>query len=666
MASNVRVGLIVSASLRGFQTFRNAQSTFEGLRNVAVRLRAELALLGGYFAFAFVRETIRVFAEFDHSMARVAAVAGATAQELNSLTNEALRLGREFPFTASEAADAMFELAIAGLQVEEVMAAVQATLELAMAGNMGLAESSAIAVATMNAFGMEATDVREIGDQLSAAFTGSATTLDRLGAGLSFVGPVASLANVSLADTVTTLGLFANAGISGARSGTTFRQMLSRMLDPTAEAQTKMNELGLSFTDAEGNLLPLIDVIDQLIKKQVTANDVIAIFGVRAAPGIGALITQGTEGFAELNNEIINSEGKLNEIATTMEGSALMALKKFESSVQDLQVELGKMLMPAIIAATEAFREKGGIKDALIDTAVALSDLGSVIVEVVAALEPLFQILFHLAKVMADNKEVVTGLILGLLYYKAVLLAVTLGIKIKLGLLAMYKSALVVATAAQASYAAGTLFTAATVRTLAAAIWAATWPLLAFVGIVGGIILLYTKWETISVQISIIYTDLKIKFDNVVTSIGNLFSLMGMMASVAANFLNPVNLIRLAVQGLISVIGKAIQMYAALINLKNDVVGGIGNFFEPVTGAIGGIMGSYNDGGMVPQTGLYMLHAGETVKRAQAQESTTMAEPASTPASQLVVNVEGYLEGREIELVDSLTQFMKGRSTGVI
>lgn len=666
MASNVRVGLIVSASLRGFQTFRNAKTTFEGLRNVAVRLRAELALLGGYFAFAFVRETIRVFAEFDHSMARVAAVAGATSEELNRLTTEALRLGREFPFTASEAADAMFELAIAGLEVEEVMSAVQATLELAMAGNMGLAESSAIAVATMNAFGMEATQVRDIGDQLSAAFTGSATTLDRLGAGLSFVGPVASLANVSLADTVTTLGLFANAGISGARSGTTFRQMLSRMLDPTAEAQTKMNELGLSFTDAEGNLLPLIDVIDQLIEKQVTANDVISIFGVRAAPGIGALITQGTEGFQELNDEIINSEGKLNEIATTMEGSALMALKKFESSVQDLQIELGKMLMPAIIALTEAFREEGGIKDALIDTAVAFSHLGSVLVEFITAMEPLFQLLFDMAALMSEHKRLVTGLILGYLTYRTAVLMVILAEALYTKGLKVKTAVQTVATAVQARYAAGTLFTAASLKALAIATLTAVGPLLLMIAVIGIVVAAVYNWDELVAVVNYKLEEwkrrlemLKAAFVAMVTPIYN-----GAMA--VKSFLSPVNLVTRAIQGMIWVITQATKAYRSLVEMKNDVTGGISDFFSPVTDSIGGIMGSYSDGGMVPRTGLYMLHAGETVKRAQAQEGATMAEPMSQGTSQLVVNVEGYLEGREIQLVDSLTQFMKGRSTGVI
>ena len=659
MASNVRVGLIVSTSLRGFQTFRKAESSFEGLRNVAVRLKAELALLGGYFAFAFLRETIRVFAEFDHAMARVQAVAGATAVELGQLTDEALRLGREFPFTASEAADAMFELAIAGLEVEEVMSAVQATLELAMAGNMGLAESSAIAVATMNAFGMEATEVRDIGDQLSAAFTGSATTLDRLGAGLSFVGPVASLANVSLADTVTTLGLFANAGISGARSGTTFRQMLSRMLDPTAEAQTKMNELGLSFTDAEGNLLPLIDVIDQLIQKQVTANDVIAIFGVRAAPGIGALITQGVDGFQELNNEIINSNGKLEEIATTMEQSAFMSLKKFESAVQDLQIELGKMLMPTIIRLTEAFREEGGFKDGIIDTAVAFSDFISIVVEVLAAMRPLFDLLFDLMAVLAEHKRLVSILIITFLAYKAALIAIAVTTKIVAAAEALY---MVIQWGRAKQLPILTLLT----KQYAAALWAATYPLLILVGIVGAIILVYKYWDEIQAVINF-------KIDEFGQKLENLKNLI-----LAPFILALTGLVRAGIgvrqffADLESDVVGLIYVFVGLLNklkeLKNALyegtVGRVQGWADDISSFFGGGDNSYEKGGMIPRTGIYLMHAGETVKRRQAQETTIETETTGG-GTNLTVNVEGYLEGREIQLVDDLKSFI-AKSNGVV
>ena len=306
---NLRVGILLSMGVRGLGAFKKAGGGLRGLAGAAKAVRGEFALLAAQEAFAFMGDALRTFADFDHSMKKVQAVTAATGEELENLTNLARQLGRDFPFTASEAADAMFELSLAGLKVNEVMATTETVLKLAMAGSMGLAQSARIAVATMNAYGMAAEDVTFIGDQLTAAFTNSAMTLAEVGAGLSFVGPVAKLANVSLADSVTTLGLFANAGVVGARSGTTFRQMLSKMIAPTTDARQRMAELGLVFTDAEGQLLPMIDILRQLIDAQMTANDVVKVFGIRAAPGVGALINQGVEGFEELNQAVVNSEG---------------------------------------------------------------------------------------------------------------------------------------------------------------------------------------------------------------------------------------------------------------------------------------------------------------------------------------------------------------------
>ena len=607
MASNVRVGLIVSTSLRGFQTFRNAGSALEGLRDVAVRLRAELTLLGGYFAFGFLRDTIKVFAEFDHAMRRVQAVTSATNEQFAMLTEEARRLGREFPFTAGEAADAMFELALAGLEVSEVMDAVQSTLELAMAGSMGLAEASAIAVATMNAFGMEAEEVSDIGDQLTAAFTNSATTLQRLGAGLSFVGPVAQLANVSLADTVTTLGLFANAGISGARSGTTFRQMISKMLEPTAKAKQRMNELGLAFLDAEGDLLPMVDIIDQLIEKQITANDVITIFGVRAAPGIGALITQGVSGFQELNEEIIDSEGLLAEVAETMGGSAAMQFKLFEAALQDLQVEVGIMLMPLLQQLIDAFREEGGLSDSILDFITVLVEMAKDIAAIIEALMPFIDLLIQLLAIMGENAEVTAALIMTYFGLRTALM-------LSAAATALYTATMATATATNitAAFAAGGVTMG--FRAVAAAIAAASVAAVVFMA--------------------------------------KLLLIVGVVALVVGlivNFKATLIALREIIERIGETIGKVVNTISEFFGGEAFVKGAdgsVGTFDDPYqTNDDGGILQGFATGGVVPRDGIYRLHAGETVRRAESLDAD-MGEAGmgtGTQNNNITINVDGFL-----------------------
>tara|TARA_Y100000593_G_scaffold94859_1_gene196702 strand:+ start:15285 stop:17303 length:2019 start_codon:yes stop_codon:yes gene_type:complete len=410
-SQNVRVGVIFSASLRGFSQFKKLGGGMIGLQGAVKKVRAELTLLAATMAFDFMKNAVMTFAQFDHSMRKVQAVTGGTVDQLKELTAEARRLGREFPFTASESADAMFELSLAGLEVNEVMATTETTLKLAMAGNMGLAQSARIAVATMNAFGYEAEDITEIGDRLTAAFTNSAMTLAEVGAGLSFVGPVAALANVSLEDSVTVLGLFANAGIAGARSGTTFRQMLSKMIDPTTDAARRMQELGLQFTNAQGELLPMIDIVQQLIDAQMTANDVTTIFGIRAAPGVGAIIQQGVEGFEELSEAINDSDGELNQVASTMEQSAHIEFKKFTSAMDDFKIVLGGAIMPIINEFIDAFRGEGGLGESLSSLTVALIPFFGALGEVARILLQILVVLAPVAEFLAEHSEIVSALV---------------------------------------------------------------------------------------------------------------------------------------------------------------------------------------------------------------------------------------------------------------
>lgn len=639
MASSVRTGLVISASLRGFQTFRTAGSAMEGLRNIAVRLRAELVLLGGYFAFNFLRDTIRVFAEFDHSMMKVKAVANATAMEFNTLREEALRLGREFPFTASEAADAMFELALAGLDVNEVLAATEDALKLAMAGSMELAESAAIAVATMNAFGMEADDIDDIGDRLSAAFTNSATTLDRLGAGLSFVGPVAQLAGVSLEDTITILGMFANAGISGARSGTTLRQMLARMLDPTAKAQTVMNRLGLTFSDTEGKLLPLVDVIGQLIDKQVSANDVIEIFGVRAAPGIGALMTQGVEGFQELNEEIVNSQGELDRIADTMGGSAEMKLKLFTSSMEDLKIVLAEMLFPAIEEFIDRFRKEEGLKDTVENTAVALSNFGNILLDVYIAIQPLTHILFKISEYFADNPKQLTFLIQMWIAYKAILIVTAIRTAI---LLAVKKKLLAMQVANNAAVAASIPLLSAQSAAQASAGASAV----AAGGAIGTITAVNTGAATSSGFLATSLGVLRAAFMALWSAIWPILAIAALVAVVIGGWEYIMYGATRAVEALVI----SLQKLANTLTLNAFNFGGEGYFWDdwgfsdmeaPSWRSLG-----FATGGVVPETGMYQLHAGETVRRAEGLDAdmTGDARGASSGQTNITINVDGALD----------------------
>lgn len=568
---NLRVGLLLSVGVRGLKEFRKLGGGLAGIAGAAKKVRGELGLLAAQEAFAFMSDSLQVFAQFDHSMKKVQAVTNATGVELENLTGLARQLGREFPFTASEAADAMFELSLAGLQVNEVMQTTETVLKMAMAGNMGLAQSARIAVATMNAYGMAAEDVGFIGDQMTAGFTNSAMTLAELGAGLSFVGPVAKMANVSLADSVATLGMFANAGIAGARSGTTFRQMLSKMLDPTTDAIQRMNQLGLSFTDASGQMLPMIDIVNQLVDAQMTANDVITIFGIRAAPGVGALINQGVEGFEELSGAVQDSEGELTRIADTMEQSALIEFRKFTSAMEDLKIQIGVQLMPVVNELISLFKDEGGLREALNNIVISFDGIFTALQLALTAFLPFLQILGDATMFLARHNDLLEILAFYLLLTRGYTMLAAASTMI-------YTAVTTTATGATMTFNQALLMLGK--RLLVVAI-------------------IYTFWESI------------------------LYTVLALLTAIA------------------TISGKITNSAINLIPGQNKNYGGVGGIMSGYGGRSGPTVGEqinrvagdkpkpftdakekwgYADGGLVPTTGWYKLHAGELVKRRQSLE----------------------------------------------
>lgn len=639
-AQNVRVGIIFSASLRGFQQFRKLGGGMTGLAGAVKKVRGEFALLGAMMAFDFFKSSLQVFAAFDHSMKKVQAVTAATTDQLAMLTAEARQLGRDFPFTASEAADAMFELSLAGLEVAEVMTTTETVLNLAMAGNMQLAQSARIAVQTMNAFGMEAEDVVMIGDRMTAGFTNSAMTLSELGAGLSFVGPVAAIANVSLEDSITVLGLFANAGVVGARSGTTFRQMLSKMLDPTTDAARRMNLLGLSFTDANGDLLPMVDILQQMTDAALTANDVITIFGIRAAPGVGALMQQGVEGFTEFNDAVNDSDGELKKIADTMQESAQNQFKMFTSAMEDLKIVVGAKLMPIMNALINGFRGPDGLGVQLTNMFIGLGTLFLAFAKVAGImLYLLITIITPLTEAMAKHPDVVQAIVFSLT-----------------GLWIMQKMVILSTVASTIAIYAKTVALVG-LRVSFMALIATIWPFVAAMAIVSfamregtdatatcivgfGLLTLYMKGYTIATAAATVWSWL-------------CAAALWAVAAAEAAALWPLTLIVLGViaviaifiyweevlYGVVAVVYymiEAIQKLANLLTLGIFDFGGKGQLWDDWTDWDDA---HFSTGGMVKHDGWKYLHSGELVKPAGAIDADSTGQSSGGSTNNIQINV---------------------------
>ena len=196
-----------------------------------------------------VAESINVGMNFDSSMSKVAAVSGATEEEMDLLRNKAKQMGADTKFSASEAADAMNYMAMAGWKTEEMMGGIDGIMSLAAASGTDLAKTSDIVTDALTALGYKAEDAGKLADVMAAASSNANTNVEMLGETFKYVAPVAGSLNYSMEDTAVAIGLMANSGIKSSQAGTALRSSLSRMVKPTKQMKDMMVKLGLATNE---------------------------------------------------------------------------------------------------------------------------------------------------------------------------------------------------------------------------------------------------------------------------------------------------------------------------------------------------------------------------------------------------------------------------------
>ena len=257
------------------------------------------------------------------------AITGATGAEFDALREQAKQLGSTTKFTASEAAEGMSFLAMAGFDTVEIMKAMPGVLDLASAGAMDLATASDIASNILTGFGKDASEINHLVDVMAKTFTSSNTNLMQLGFAMKYVAPVAAGMGVSLEETSAIIGMLSDAGIQASMAGTTLRGIMTTL----GEAST---ELGFRLKDANGNLRPMAEILDELVEKSGGTQQAIEIFGKRAGPGLVALLSQGTDKLREFDEALKNSGGTAKEIADRQMQGLRGALTELRSAIEGM------------------------------------------------------------------------------------------------------------------------------------------------------------------------------------------------------------------------------------------------------------------------------------------------------------------------------------------
>lgn len=309
--------------------------------------KAGKALVGvGAAALGGLGLAVNKAATFEQAMNRVGAVSGATGQEFESLKELAKDLGATTAFSASEAADGMQFLAMAGFETNEILDAMPGTLDLAAAGQLDLARAADIASNVLTGYGMEASDINRVNDVMASTASKANTDINQLGDAMGYVAPVAAASGLQFEETSAAIGALSDAGIQGTRAGTTLRQVIARLENPSAKAEKAIERLGISTHDSSGQLLPMVELVEQMEDAGLSTADAMEIFGARAGPGMMALVSQGSDSIRDLTGELENSGGAAKEMADRQLEGLNGALTEMRSAIEGAMISIGENLLP--------------------------------------------------------------------------------------------------------------------------------------------------------------------------------------------------------------------------------------------------------------------------------------------------------------------------------
>ena len=337
----------------------NVDQTFRQMGERARALGTQLIFAGAAIG-APIAASVATVARFEQSMANVQAVSGATEKEFMALTDVAREMGRTTVFTANQSANALSFMSMAGLEAAESIEALPDVLNLAAAGQLGLAESADIVTNVMAGYGIAAEDVTKATDVLVKGFTSANTDLIQLGEAFKLGGPVAKAAGVQFEETAAALALMGNAGFQGSLAGTALRGAITRLLKPVGEGEDALERLGINVMDASGEMLPLVEIMEQFEDVGLTAADAMAIFGQRAGPGMLALLEQGSEALRDMTKEMESSGGTAQRIAETQLNTFSGQVTLLKSALEGLAISIGEQLLPTLREVVEWFTDAVG------------------------------------------------------------------------------------------------------------------------------------------------------------------------------------------------------------------------------------------------------------------------------------------------------------------
>ena len=304
---------------------------------------------------------VKTAADFDSAMSKVAAVSGATGDELDALRDKAREMGAKTKFSASEAADAMNYMAMAGWKTGDMLEGIEGIMNLAAASGEDLATTSDIVTDALTAFGLSAADSGHFADVLAAASSNANTNVSMMGETFKYCAPVAGALGFSCEDTAQAIGLMANSGIKGSQAGTALRSMMNALAGDVKICGDSIGEVEIATTNADGSMRDLNDILADCrsafsqLSESEQANAAQSLVGKNAMSGFLALMNaapadiQKLEGaISTCSDEIDGYNGVTEKMAAVMQDNLAGQITILKSQLQELAISFGEILMPAI------------------------------------------------------------------------------------------------------------------------------------------------------------------------------------------------------------------------------------------------------------------------------------------------------------------------------
>ena len=337
---------------------------------------------------------VKTAADFDSAMSRVAAVSGATGSDFDSLRDKAREMGAKTKFSATEAADAMNYMAMAGWKTEDILSGIEGVMYLAAASGEDLATTSDIVTDALTAFGLTAADSGHFADVLAAASSNANTNVSMMGETFKYCAPVAGALGFSVEDTAEAIGLMGNAGIKASQAGISMRSIMTNLTGDVKLSGAAIGDVTIATTNADGSMRSLSAILADCrvafggMTEAEKANNAEALVGKNAMSGFLALMNAAPEDIEKVSGAVNNCKDAAKNMADTMQDNLEGQLTILKSQLQELAISFGDLLMPAVRSIVSGLQGMvdvlnampDGVKRVIMIVALLAAALGPVLI----------------------------------------------------------------------------------------------------------------------------------------------------------------------------------------------------------------------------------------------------------------------------------------------